>query len=266
MPGEPSNERAEKVWWVSCSRLTWWRTYETAQTTLDASFGAAVVSKTENFYKKKTHLGHKRRFLRRLGPFFSSLAPVGLCGLSWASSKPKRGVVSVVQPADVVTNLRNSPNDVSRVVWGCCCHGPALAFVGHCWVLWACVGLRWPSVGCCGPALAFAGLRSPSLCAVGLRWPALVLSGLRWPCFGLLCPSSPVVGCCGPALAFVGRRWVLWAFVDLRWPSSGAVGLRGPALTCIGRRWAMWACIGLPCAAVDLCWPSLAVVGCCGPS
>src|SRR5271168_4067460 len=45
--------------------------------------------------------------------------------------------------------------------------------------LWACVGLRWPSlaaVGLCGPALA-------------------------------------AVGFCGPALAFVGRRWLLWAFV-----------------------------------------------------
>ena len=89
--------------------------------TLDASFGAAVVSKTEIFFEKKTHLGPKRRKKRRLGPFFSSLAPVGLRGLSWASSGPKRGVVSVVQPADVVTNLRNRPNDMSGVVWGCCC-------------------------------------------------------------------------------------------------------------------------------------------------
>src|SRR6202522_2329841 len=219
MPGEPSNERAEKVWWVSCSRLTWWRTYETAQTTLDASFGAAVVSKTENFYKKKTHLGAKRRFLRRLGPFFSFLAPVGLCGLSWASSGPKRGVVIVVQPADVVTNLRNSPNDVSRVVWGGCCHGPASAFVGHHWVLWACVGLRWPSVGCCGPALAF----------VGRRWVLWAFVGLRWPLLG-------AVGLCGPALTFIGRRWALWACiglpcaaVDLCWPSLAVVGCCGPS-------------------------------------
>src|ERR1700678_3371479 len=162
-------------------------TKKTAQTTLDASFGAAVVSKTENFYQKKTHLGPKRRFLRRLGPFFSSLAPVSLCGLSWASSGPKRGVVSVVQPADVVTNLRNSPNDVSRVVWGCCCHGPALAFVGHRWVLWACVGLRWPSVGCCGPVLAFVGRRWVLWAFVGLRWPSLGAVGLCWP---LLSPGD----------------------------------------------------------------------------
>ena len=60
------------------------------------------------------------------------------------------GLVGVVQPADVVTNLRNGPNDVSRVVWGCCCHGPALAFVGRRWVLWACVGLRWLSLGAVG--------------------------------------------------------------------------------------------------------------------
>src|ERR1700678_2306936 len=245
MPGEPSNERAEKVWWVSCSRLTWWRTYETAQTTLDASFGAAVVSKTENFYKKKTHLGAKRRFLRRLGPFFSFLAPVGLCGLSWASSGPKRGVVIVVQPADVVTNLRNSPNDVSRVVWGGCCHGPASAFVGHHWVLWACVGLRWPSVGCCGPALAFVGRRWVLWAFVGLRWPSLGAVGLR-----------------GPALAF---RGLLWTCVGRRWPSLAVAGLRWPALAYRGL---LWACVGLPWAAVGAvgsCWPSLACVGLRGP-
>ena len=31
------------------------------------------------------------------------------------------GLVGVVQPADVVTNLRNGPNDASGVVWGRCC-------------------------------------------------------------------------------------------------------------------------------------------------
>src|ERR1700678_2430965 len=40
----------------------------------------------------------------------------------------------------------------------CYVKGPALAFVGRRWVLWAFVGLRWPSVGCCGPALAFRGV------------------------------------------------------------------------------------------------------------
>src|SRR5271155_3948057 len=78
-----------------------------------------------------------------MGPFSSSWACVGLRGLSWASSGPMRGVVDVVQPADVVTNLRNGPNDA--VVWALfCLRGPALAAVG----------LRWPAlafVGRCGP-------------------------------------------------------------------------------------------------------------------
>src|SRR6202789_3702953 len=68
----------------------------------------------------------------------------------------------------------------------CYVEGPALAVVGRRWVLWAFVGLRWPSVGCCGPSLAVVG-------AVGLRWPSL-----------------SAVGLCGPALAFHG---LLWAFV-----------------------------------------------------
>jgi len=51
--------------------------------------------------------------------------------------------------------------------------GPALAFRG---LLWACVGLRWPSLG-----------------AVGLRGPALAFRGLLWACVDL--------------------RWLLWAFV-----------------------------------------------------
>src|SRR5271168_248188 len=76
----------------------------------------------------------------------------------------------------------------------CYVEGPALAFVGRRWVLWAFVGLRWPSVGCCGPALA-------------------------------------VVGCAGPSWACVGLRWLLWAFVDLRWPALAFVGLRWPLLS-----------------------------------
>src|SRR5271155_4118164 len=83
----------------------------------------------------------------------------------------------------------------------CYVEGPALAFVGRRWVLWAFVGLRWPSVGCCGPALAFRGLL---WACVGRRWPSLGAVGLR-----------------GPALAF---RGLLWACVGLRWPSLGAVG------------------------------------------
>src|ERR1700678_1369722 len=84
-----------------------------------------------------------------MGPFSSSWACVGLRGLSWASSGPMRGVVDVVQPADVLTNLRNGPND--GVVWAlfCLCwpalrgvglRWPALAFVGRRWLLWAFTG------------------------------------------------------------------------------------------------------------------------------
>src|ERR1700678_1639256 len=82
----------------------------------------------------------------------------------------------------------------------CYVEEPALAFIGRRWVLWAFVGLRWPSVGCCGPALAFRGLL---WACVGRRWVLWAFVGLRWPS----------VSCCGPVLAFVGRRWVLWAFV-----------------------------------------------------
>jgi len=91
-----------------------------------------------------------------MGPFSSSWACVGLRGLSWASSGPMRGVVDVVQPADVLTNLRNGPND--GVVWALfCLRWPALGAVGLRWPALAFVGLRWPSlavVGCCGPSWA----------------------------------------------------------------------------------------------------------------
>src|ERR1700678_2742287 len=65
----------------------------------------------------------------------------------------------------------------------CYVKGPALAVVGRRWVLWAFVGLRWPSVGCCGPSLTVigaVGLRWPSLAAVGLRGPGLAFRGLLW--------------------------------------------------------------------------------------
>ena len=53
------------------------------------------------------------------------------------------------------------------------------------WLLWAFVGLRWPS-------LAVVGYCGFSWTCVGRRW-------LLW--------------------AFVDLRWLLWAFVGLRWPS-----------------------------------------------
>ena len=63
------------------------------------------------------------------------------------------------------------PNDVSGIIWALfhLC-GPALAFVGRHWLLWAFVGLRWPllaAVGLYGPALAFIDLCWPSLALVG---------------------------------------------------------------------------------------------------
>src|ERR1700678_3278259 len=118
------------------------------------------------------------------GPALAFLAAVGLCGLSWASSGPMRGVAGVVQPADVVTYLRNGPNDARRVVWALFgLRGPALAFVAAVGLR----GLRWAS-------LAFGGRRWSSLAAVRLRGPALAFVGLRWP-------SLAVVGCCGPSWA-----------------------------------------------------------------
>src|ERR1700678_2252116 len=53
------------------------------------------------------------------------------------------------------------------------------------WLLWAFVGLRWPS-------LAVVGYCGFSWTCVNRRW-------LLW--------------------AFVDLRWLLWAFVGLRWPS-----------------------------------------------
>jgi hypothetical protein len=43
-----------------------------------------------------------------IGLRWLSLAAVGLRGLLWVSSGQKMGVVGVVQPADVVTNIRNT--------------------------------------------------------------------------------------------------------------------------------------------------------------
>src|ERR1700678_4243489 len=134
----------------------------------------------------------------------------------------------------------------------CYVKGPVLAFVGRCWVLWAFVGLRWPSMGCCGPVLAFrgclwarVGLRWPLLGAVGLCGPALAFHGLLWACVGLPWAAVglrwPSVGCCGPALAFRGLLWACvglpWAAVGLRWPALGAGGLRGAGLGLRGRLW-----------------------------
>ena len=48
-------------------------------------------------------------------------------------------------------------------------------------LLWACVGLRWPSlavVGCCGPSLTCVGRRWVLWACVGLRWPSLGAVGL----------------------------------------------------------------------------------------
>src|ERR1700679_2963083 len=56
----------------------------------------------------------------------------------------------------------------------CYVEGPALAFVGRRWVLWALRGL----------ALAFRGLL---WAFVDLCWPALAFVGLRWP---LLSPGD----------------------------------------------------------------------------
>src|ERR1700678_2363448 len=63
------------------------------------------------------------------------------------------------------------------------------------WLLWAFVGLRWPSlavVGYCGFSWTCVGLRWPLLAAVGLHGPALAFVDLRWP-----------------LLAVVGRCWLL---------------------------------------------------------
>src|ERR1700678_4479792 len=57
------------------------------------------------------------------------------------------------------------------------------------WLLWAFVGLRWPSlavVGYCGCSWTCVGLRWPSFAAVGLHGPALAFVDLRW----LLCNKN----------------------------------------------------------------------------
>src|SRR5271168_2662282 len=59
----------------------------------------------KNTLKKQTYLWPKRRIWRRLGPFPSLWASfslfVGLRGPSWLLSAPKRGVVGVVQLANL---------------------------------------------------------------------------------------------------------------------------------------------------------------------
>src|SRR5271168_1885633 len=80
------------------------------------------------------------------------------------------------------------------------------------WLLWAFVGLRWPSlavVGYCGFSWTCVGLRWPSLATVGLHGPALAFVDLCWP-----------------LLTCVGRRWLLWVFMGLHWPSLAVVGRR----------------------------------------
>ena len=66
------------------------------------------------------------------------------------------------------------------------------------WLLWAFVGLRWPSlavVGYCGFSWACIGLRWPSLAAVGLVLAVVGCCGTSWACVGLRWPSLAVVGC-----------------------------------------------------------------------
>src|SRR5271168_946325 len=122
--------------------------------------------------------------------------------------------------------------------------GPFLsswACVGHRWLLWAFVDLRWPSLAVVGAG----GLRGPALALVGCCEPSLTCVGRRWP-------SLAVVGCCGSSWACVGLPW---AAVGLRWP---ALAFRGLLWACVGLRWPSLGAVGLR-------WPSLAVVGCCGP-
>src|ERR1700677_4094041 len=92
-------------------------------------------------------------------------------------------------PRTQTTHLASFGRILVIVNPACYVEGPALAVVGHRWVLWAFVGLHWPSVGCCGPLLA----------VVGRRWMLWAFVGLRWP-------SLAVVGCCGPSWACVGLR------------------------------------------------------------
>jgi hypothetical protein len=129
---------------------------------------------------------------------------------------------------------------MTHLVW------PLLAVIGYCGFLWACFGLRWPS-----------------LATVGLRWPASAF-------VGLCRPSLAIVGCCvtkiknkfctlkndapsmaqtmrlvlfGPALAFVGRHWLLWVFMGLRWPSLTVIGYCGFLWACVGLRWPLLAAV-----------------------
>src|SRR5271168_849044 len=80
-----------------------------------------VVNKMEEKIEKKTHLGPKRRQTRRLGPFSSSWAFVGLCWLSLATQWLLWAFVGLCWPALAAVGFR----------------GPALAFGGRRWLLWA---------------------------------------------------------------------------------------------------------------------------------
>src|ERR1700678_1566268 len=97
--------------------------------------------------------------------------------------------------------------------------GHPLAFRG---LLWACVGLCWPSsgaVGLCGPAL-------PALTCIGRRWALWACIGLPWAAVDLRWPLLAVVGCCGPSWACVGLPW---AFVAVVRAKEGCRGLVQPA-------------------------------------
>ena len=99
--------------------------------------------------------------------------------------------------------------------------GPALAFVGRCWLLWAFLGLvviKKLKMKC---TLRKRPTYGPND-ATGVVWALFRFVGLRWP-------SLAAVGLRGPALAFVGRRWLLWAFLGLRWPLLAVVGCCGPS-------------------------------------
>src|SRR6202522_1725356 len=93
-----------------------------------------VVNKMEEKIEKKTHLGPKRRQTRRLGPFSSLWAFVGLCWPSLATQWLLWVFVGLHWP--------------SLAVVGCCGH--LWACVGCCGLLWACVGLRWLSLAAMG--------------------------------------------------------------------------------------------------------------------
>src|SRR6202522_4241563 len=123
--------------------------------------------------------------------------PARICkrGVGWALSRSNKNNNNKMKKKTHLGPKRRQ----TRHLGPFCLRGPALAFVGHHWLLWAFVGLRWPSV-------AARGFRGAALAFVGHRWLPWAFVGLHWP-------ALAAVGFCGPALAFGGRRWLLWAFV-----------------------------------------------------